>query len=110
MYETSAPSGTTRFLYDGDALVGEYNTSGTMLHRYVHGNGVDQPLVWYDGGTVDATNRRHLFANWQGSISLIANATGVTVQVNAYEAYGIPNCCLPNSKLWMTAFTPINCR
>lgn len=91
LYETSAPSGTTRFLYDGDALVGEYNTSGTMLHRYVHGNGVDQPLAWYDGGTVNATNRRHLFANWQGSISLIANATGGTVQVNAYDAYGIPN-------------------
>jgi len=91
LYEVAAPSSTTRFLYDGDALVGEYNTSGTMLHRYVHGGGVDQPLVWYDGGTVNATNRRHMFANWQGSISLIANATGGTVQVNAYDAYGIPN-------------------
>jgi RHS repeat-associated protein len=87
----AAPAGTTRFLYDGDALVGEYNSAGTMLHRYVHGNSVDQPLVWYDGGTVNSTNRRHLFANWQGSISAITDSAGTAVAVNAYDAYGIPN-------------------
>ena len=81
----------TRFIYDGDALVLEYDQLGTIQHRYVHGNGVDQPLVWYDGGTVNATNRRHLFANWQGSISAITDANGNVVQVNAYDAYGIPN-------------------
>ncbi|MEP2990758.1 MAG: RHS repeat-associated core domain-containing protein [Parasphingorhabdus sp.] len=93
LYETNNGSGgaVTRFLYDGDALVGEYSSSGTMLHRYVHGNGSDNPLVWYDGGTVNATNRRHLFANWQGSITAITNAAGNVVQVNAYDAYGIPN-------------------
>ncbi len=91
LFEVAAPSGTTRFLYDGDALVGEYDTAGTMLHRYAHGNGVDQPLVWYDGGTVNSTNRRHLFANWQGSIAAITNASGSAIGVNAYDAYGIPN-------------------
>jgi RHS repeat-associated protein len=91
LFEVAAPAGTTRFLYDGDALVGEYNSAGTMLHRYVHGNGVDQPLVWYDGGTVNSTNRRHLFANWQGSISAITDSAGTAVAVNAYDAYGIPN-------------------
>jgi RHS repeat-associated protein len=93
LYETNNGSGggVTRFLYDGDALVAEYNSAGTMVHRYVHGNGVDQPLVWYDGGTVNATNRRHMFANWQGSITAITDASGNVVQVNAYDAYGIPN-------------------
>ena len=37
----AAPSGTTRFLYDGDALVAEYNGSGTAAARYVHGAGAD---------------------------------------------------------------------
>ncbi len=62
-----------------------------MLHRYVHGNGVDQPLVWYTGNTVSASTRRHLFANWQGSITAITDATGNAIAVNAYDAYGIPN-------------------
>lgn len=91
LFEVAAPSGTTRFLYDGDALVAEYNTAGTMLDRYVHGNGVDQPLVWYTGATVSASTRRHLFANWQGSISAITDHLGNAIQVNAYDAYGIPN-------------------
>lgn len=38
-----------------------------------------------------ATNRCHLFANWQGSISAITDSAGNVVQVNAYDAYGIPN-------------------
>ncbi|VWX60730.1 RHS repeat-associated core domain-containing protein [Sphingorhabdus sp. 109] len=69
----------------------EYDQLGTIKHRYMHGSGVDDPLVWYDGGTVNATNRRHMFANWQGSITAITDASGNVVQVNAYDAYGIPN-------------------
>jgi hypothetical protein len=40
---------TPRMLYDGDALVAEYDASGTMLARHVHGPaaGVDDPLVSY---------------------------------------------------------------
>ena len=31
----SGISGTTRFLYDGDALVGEYDGVGTLVRRYM---------------------------------------------------------------------------
>ncbi len=48
---------TTQFLYDGDALVGEYPATGnTPLRRYVHGVGTDNPLIWYEGGTITAAN------------------------------------------------------
>ncbi|HEY8605474.1 hypothetical protein, partial [Tsuneonella suprasediminis] len=52
LYEVSgSASEITRFLYDGDALVGEYNSAGALLRRYVHGaaEGVDDPLVWFEG-------------------------------------------------------------
>src|SRR3546814_16275985 len=40
LYETGGGSaGITRFLYDGDELVGEYNSAGTTLRRYAHGAG-----------------------------------------------------------------------
>jgi RHS repeat-associated protein len=79
-----------RYLYDGDALVGEYATSGTMLRRYVHGSGVDEPLFWYEGAAVGLDNRRQLFADPQGSIVAIADAVGNRLFVNAYDEYGIP--------------------
>jgi hypothetical protein len=42
---------TIRYLYDGDALVGEYDAAGALLRRYVHGSnaGADDPLIWYEG-------------------------------------------------------------
>lgn len=42
-------STTTQFLYDGTDLVAEYDAAGTLLRRYVHGPGVDEPLVVYSG-------------------------------------------------------------
>ena len=53
LYETSGGSaGVTRFVYDGDELIGEYDGSGAQLQRYVHGAGADDPLVWYAGAAV----------------------------------------------------------
>jgi hypothetical protein len=49
LYETTGSGGgaaTTRFVYDGDELIAEYNSSGTLLRRYAHGSGVDDPVVW----------------------------------------------------------------
>jgi RHS repeat-associated protein len=89
LFETSGGSaGTTRFLYDGDELVAEYDASGAMLKRYVHGSAVDDPLVQYNGPTL--TDRRHLLTDWQGSIVGIADSTGVSAGINKYDEYGVP--------------------
>ena len=42
LFEVSGPAGTTRFLYNGDALIEEYDRWGTMLRRYGHGPGADE--------------------------------------------------------------------
>ena len=91
---TTQPGGpvvTTRFLYDGDELVAEYNSAGTLLRRYVHGAGVDDPVVWYEGAAVGSTNRRALQVDHQGSIVSVADSAGTVIRVNAYDEYGIPN-------------------
>lgn len=78
----------TQFLYDGDRLTAEYNGSGAMTRRYVHGLGDDVPLVQYDGAQVSSP--RYLFADHQGSIVALADANGVETNINAYDEYGIP--------------------
>jgi RHS repeat-associated protein len=80
-------AGTTRFLHDGDALIGEYNLAGTLIARYVHGSnaGADDPLVWYGNGTIYWLHSDH-----QGSITAIANIDGNLMWLNAYDEYGIP--------------------
>lgn len=37
LYEVIGPTEQLRFLWDGDALVGEYTTTGTLVRRYAHG-------------------------------------------------------------------------
>jgi RHS repeat-associated protein len=91
LYQTSGgSSGTTLFLYDGDALVAEYNGSGTLLRRYVHGSGVDEPLVWYEGATVSSSTRRYLHANHQGSIVAVTDGNGNSIATDVYDPYGSP--------------------
>jgi len=63
--ETSS-AGTTYFLYDGAALVGEYGPTGTILNRYVMGPGMDEPLTWYSGA--GTSSRAWYAADQQGSV------------------------------------------
>jgi RHS repeat-associated protein len=91
LFSTSGgAAGTTQFLYDGDNLVGEYNTANTLLRRYVHGPGVDEPLFWYEGASVNAATRYSLHANYQGSVIAVSNSTGTSIATNSYDTYGIP--------------------
>lgn len=81
----TAPRG---FLWDGHDLVLEYVDGDQIQRRYVHGPGMDEPLVWYGGsGTSD---RRWLHADERGSIVAVSNAAGGSNSVNRYDEYGVP--------------------
>lgn len=83
-------SSTRTLLYDGDELVGEYSAAGTMLARYVHGMAEDDPVIWYNGATMDVGTRRYLHADQQGSIVAVTDASGNAIALNSYDEYGIP--------------------
>jgi RHS repeat-associated protein len=90
LFEISSGGSKTQFLYDGDRLVAEYDgINGTLWRRYVHGAGADEALLWYEGSGL--TTRRGLLTNHQGSVIAVADATGASLGINAYDAYGVPN-------------------
>jgi RHS repeat-associated protein len=86
LFSVSSPTTATQFLYDGDALVGEY-VSGVMTKRYVHNVGADVPLLSY--ATADLSQPSYHHADHQGSIVAISGPWG-TGTVNSYDEYGIP--------------------
>ena len=90
LWRVQKAAADTRLLYDGDALVGEYDSSGALTKRYVHGSNaaVDDPLVDYAGATL--SGRRFLETDHQGSVILIADNAGATVSTNRYDEYGVP--------------------
>lgn len=92
LYEVSGASGTTRFLHDGSDLIAEYDTSGNLLRRYVHGpnEGFDDPQVWFEGAGVADSARRYPFADERGSVVAVSDSNGNALTINSYDEYGIP--------------------
>lgn len=81
----------TYFLHVGDQLIGEYGAAAAgqpALRRYVHADGVDEPIVWYEGA--DTSQRRWLHDDRQGSIIGVSDSAG-TVTPYTYGPYGEPN-------------------
>jgi len=88
LFQVSLGASTTRFLYDGDAMVAEYDAAGVMVRRHAHWPGADLPMVTYEGAGLGTV--RQLLADHQGSIVALADASGAAVQINRYDEYGIP--------------------
>lgn len=81
---------TTHLLYDANKLVAQYDAANTtILRRYVHGSGTDEPIVWYEGSSTTAKSWFH--ADHQGSIVATTNASGALTWAYNYEPYGEPN-------------------
>jgi YD repeat-containing protein len=89
LWQLAAPTGTTRFEYDGDRLLEEFNTSGNWVRLYAWGPNPDEPLIWYEG--TGGPVRRFLHADHQGSIVAVADDYGNPIAINGYDAWGIPN-------------------
>ncbi|MEW4466337.1 RHS repeat-associated core domain-containing protein [Parasphingorhabdus sp. JC815] len=88
MHQTTGTS-IVRMGYDGADLITEYAANGsTILRRYVHGDGSDDPILWYEGsGTSD---KRYLHKDERGSVIAQSNAADAVININRYDEYGIP--------------------
>lgn len=78
---------TLQIMYAGSLLLGEKDAAGTMLARYVHGPGSDEPIVAYEG--VGVSTRKWLHADERGSIVALSDVDGVVTKINAYDEYGL---------------------
>jgi len=71
-------------VHDGARMIGETMSGGTS-RRYVHGAGVDEPLVVYEGG-----QKAYLHADERGSIVAHSDGSGAVTAINRYDEYGAP--------------------
>jgi len=80
-------SGGPKFVYDGTNLLVEVDPStGTVMRRHVHGPGMDEPLVWYEGS--GTTTRRFQHLDERGTPVAISSDTGAAWNINRYDEYG----------------------
>ena len=61
-----------------------------MLRRYVHGNRVDSPHVWFEGSSTSLANARYFHADHQGSIIAVSDNNGAIIGYSVtYSAFGV---------------------
>ncbi|TDI58937.1 MAG: hypothetical protein E2O94_03740 [Alphaproteobacteria bacterium] len=82
----------TRYIYDREEILLEYDGTNTLLARYTHGPGIDEPLVMERdldaSGTFEASEVFFYHADGLVSITELTDSTGAVARTYAYDAYG----------------------
>ncbi|BBJ22520.1 hypothetical protein W01_04470 [Candidatus Nitrotoga sp. AM1P] len=81
----------TDLLYDGTDLIAEYDGTGTLTTRHIHGPGMDEPLV-----SITGTSKTWRYADHLGSIIAEADATGNATAIRGYGPFGENGTTPPN--------------
>lgn len=85
-----AGAATTRFAYDDTDAIAEYDSSNNLQRRFVFDPTTGDPVLWYEGTGVAATDRRYFGLDERGSVISVSNSSGAKVYINAYDEYGRP--------------------
>jgi RHS repeat-associated protein len=73
----------TRYVYDNEDILLELNGANTIVARYSHGPGIDEPLIMEKNG-----QSFYYHADGLGSVTEITNQSGAVVQRYAYSSFG----------------------
>ena len=73
----------TRYLYDGEDILYEVDGSNTILARYAHGSGIDEPLIMSRSGA-----SYYYHSDGLGSITHITDSSGTIVTSYVYDSFG----------------------
>jgi hypothetical protein len=53
---------STRYAYDGDHIIAEYDGNNNLLRKYIYGPGIDQPVCMIEVADSNATYYYHFDA------------------------------------------------
>ena len=73
----------TRYVYDGEDILFEFDGSNALKARYTHGPGIDEPLLMDRGGT-----KYSYHSDGLGSIMDLTDSTGAVKQSYVYDSFG----------------------
>jgi RHS repeat-associated protein len=79
----------TKYVYDGDHCLAEYNAYNQLKRKYIYGPCTDEPICLIDTMTSPAVTSYYHF-DGLGSVVALTDDEGDTVQVYEYDVYGRP--------------------
>jgi RHS repeat-associated protein len=73
----------TRYVYDKEDILSEFNGSNSLIAKYTHGVGIDEPLIMERGGL------SHFYQmDGLGSITELSDSSGSVAQSYIYDSFG----------------------
>jgi len=84
----------TKYVYDGDHCIAEYDANDALLRKFIHGPAVDEPICMIEVADNNATYYYHFDA--LGSVVALTDADANAVQLYEYSVYGQVAASDPN--------------
>jgi RHS repeat-associated protein len=84
-----SPDVVTKFCYDGDQVIAEYDGSDALLRKFIYGPGIDEPICMIDVQDNNAMYYYHF--DGLGSIIAISDVNSDIVETYSYDVFGRPN-------------------
>jgi RHS repeat-associated protein len=83
-------SARTAFAYDGFDRIAEYRSGewNWLSAQFIHGPGVDEPLVEYHRITDESETRTFLHADERGSIIAVSDDAGYVTAITRFDEFG----------------------
>ena len=82
----------TRYIYDNEDILLELDETNTIVARYTHGPGIDEPLIIERdldaSGTFEASEKFFYQVDGLGSVTELTDSTGLVARAYAYDSFG----------------------
>ena len=77
---------TSKYVYDGDQIIAEYDGSNNLVRKFVYGAGIDEPVCMIVGSST-----YYYHYDGLGSVIALSNAGKQIVEQYSYDVFGTPN-------------------
>ena len=83
-----SPDVTTKYCYDGDQVIAEYDGSDNLLRKFIYGPGIDEPILMID--VADGNNVYYYHFDGLGSVAALSNENSEIAEKYRYDVFGGP--------------------
>ena len=83
-----SPDIITKYCYDGDQVIAEYDDSNNFLRKFIYGPGIDEPICMIDVDGGDKVYYYHF--DGLGSVVALSDVNNVIVERYSYDVFGAP--------------------
>ncbi len=85
------PDIITKYVYDGEQVIAEYDDSDTLLRKFIYGPGIDEPICMIIPSGQANAGMYYYHYDGLGSVIALSNTDGEIEEQYSYDVYGKPD-------------------